>query len=66
MNFTGFAKAMGGHENLRAPGTPQPSEKDQAVTIARVILQAPNIDHSSHTAILARQFLRALGLPEKP
>ena len=48
---------------LRAPGVPDvPSEKDRAVVAARALLRAPNINPDSDLAVLARQFLRAVGL----
>lgn len=50
---------------LTAPGVPDPSERDRAVAVARVVLRAPNIDNDSDIALLARQLLRALGLSER-
>ncbi len=67
MNSSGFAATMAGATDLSAPGTryatsPEQQEKDRAVLAARVILRAPNIDKNSDVAIIARQFLKALGL----
>jgi len=56
LNPAGFAAAVA--DRLRT----KPSEKDRAVTVARVILRAPNIDKTSDIALLARQLLTALGL----
>lgn len=53
--------SSGDHDRLRAPGIPaQPSERDQAVGVARRILE--NHQPNDAVAMLARQFLRALGL----
>lgn len=51
---------------LTAPGVPEvASERTRAIAVARVLLRAPNIDRDSDVALLARQFLRALGLSER-
>ncbi len=68
--MSSFLEAMAGTKvgkDLSAPGThhaisSQQVEKDRAVTAARVILRAPNIDKDSDIAVIARQLLRALGL----
>lgn len=66
MNPSGFAAVMAGTTILDAPGTragtsPQQQEKDAAIAFARRILE--NHDPADPIAGLARQFLRALGLP---
>ena len=51
-------------DRLSAPGNnPVPSDRARAIAIARVMLKAP-INPDSDIALLARQFLRALGLSE--
>lgn len=39
--------------------------KDRAILAARVILRASNIDPDSDVALIARELLRALNLPER-
>jgi hypothetical protein len=50
---------------LTAPGSRgrEPSEKDRAVAFARTVLMAPT-QYPGDMVVLARQFLRALGLSE--
>ena len=54
MNAAGFAEAV--------VDAVIPSDRDRAITVARVILRAPNVDRDSEVALLAREFLRALSL----
>lgn len=57
------------NDALTKPSDTGPSpvelERRRAIAVARMILRAPNIDKESDTAVLARQFLRSLGLSEK-
>ena len=63
MNPSGIAAALQGRDHLVAPGVkPSLSDKERAVLVARVLLKASNIDQNSDIALLAREYLRVLGL----
>lgn len=51
---------------LTAPGVPlEPSDRDRAIAIARIVLREHAFANVVEAEILARQFLRAIGVSEK-
>ncbi len=57
---------MSGHPGVvEMDRSPQAEERRRAVAIARDVLQASGSHNDSNMVIIARQLLRALGLPER-